>query len=489
MEIEYIKAKIADENIEALIAKIKSLKPEIDEQATSLFDIAEHDVMQSSKRPLKTVSRTKYDIDGNPVLRGDGSKETITTYEEVCRIPLPVQKYIAEQRVNMLLSNPVQIDSSAKTEIEKNLIEVLNYSWKKNKTDYLLKELLLRQISECEVALIAYKEIDDTGYWTGTINEGKKERIRLSLLTSDNGASLYPVFNKYNDLVAFGRAYELVDDGTNNKIEYWDLYTAEKNYYYRNDTGVWSLEKDAVNIDNKIPIIYFYQKNVEWYDVQPGITRKETLISNHGDTNDYSGSPITLLSADTVESMPEKEDRGKTILLTGQNAKASYLESSGAPESLKLEYEHLTENNYMFSGTIDFNGLQSYFGSAPSGYAIKLLFQNAHMAASQKEADFGKGVIRLLNIMKSILCSINPDLKTAQNLNTEPVFTYYLPQNTVEDVTVLIAAYEAGIISLQTLMSKNPLVKNAAAEIELIKKEAEAKAKLIPPTPPANPAN
>lgn len=486
MELKYIQSTIKTDP-DKLIEKIINQKPEIDTDAVALFEISNHDVMDPSIRKKKPVTRTKRNNDGSPVLDDAGNKTYATTYEEVNRIPLPIQKFIVEQRVNMLLTNGIELETTTNNDTENNLIEVLKTSWKNNKIDYQLKELLTRQMSETEVAVIVYKEVAEEGYWAGTFNDGKKEKIRINILTSDGGEALFPVFDKFKDMVAFGRAYKLKDEDEEKDIEYFDIYTAEVNYYFRKGAG-WELIETTRNIDQKIPIVYFPQNKVEWSDEQLMIGRKEVIASSQADENDYTGNKITVVTAESIDSLPEKSDDGKTIQLTGPGADVKYLESDSAPESIKMERDFLTDNIYMFSGTIDYNALHEFFGSAPSGYAIKLLFQNAHLKASQKESDFGKGIQRLINLMKSLMVAINPALRPAKNMNIQPGFTYFLPRNDKEEVETLGAAVDKGLISQETAVMKCPLVKDGAQEWEKIKKEKEEKAKLLPPVNPNNPA-
>ncbi len=490
MELQFILDSIKDNKAKVLIEKIKAKKTKIDTDAVALYDIANHDVMldQLGKRPKKSVTRTLRNAEGEALLDDQGNKKTVTERQEVTRIPLPMQKYIVEQRMNMLLANPVELDAATVSVQDENLIDVIQKTWQNNKIDYELKQLFLRQMSETEVAAILYLEDAEEGYWEGTPNKGKKQKIRMNIIESNGGKTLFPIYNLYNDMVAFGYAYKVIDDATDKEIEHFDLYTAEKNYFWKAAAGGWEEDRTPTeNIDKKIPVVYFPQSHVEWHDVQPAITRKETLLSNHGDTNNYSGSPIAVFTAESIESLPEKDESGKAIQLTGKDADVKYLEATNSSDSLKMEYEKLDEGIYMFSGTINYNALQGFFGSAPSGYAIKLLFQNAHLKAAQKEADFGKGVQRLINLMKSMLCAINPALNSSKNLNVKPVFTYFLPKNITEDLDILIKAKEAGGLSQETFLEKSPIVEDGGAELERIKQEQENEPvppAPVPPTPP-----
>ncbi len=124
---------------------------------------------------------------------------------------------------------------------------------------------------------------------------------------------------------------------------------------------------------------------------------------------------------------------------------------------------------------------------AISGIALKLLFLASHLKASQKEAEFAPGVQRLFNLFKSLLCTINESLKPSRNLAIKPKFTYFLPKNEAEELDNLIKGKNAGLLSDETSVIKNPLIEDGQAEFDKIKAEKEEKAKLIPAiVPPVN---
>lgn len=479
MELEYILNSINSENsnISKLIEKIKSKKKDIDTDAVKLYDISNHDVMLETKRPKREVTKTRLGENGVPMVDANGNNLTYKDYQEINRLPLPIQKFVVKQRMNMLLANPIELDVVPNNDVETNLVELLKFTWEKNKVNNELKPVLTKQMSECEVAVILYKEEAEEGYWEGTANKGKTEKIRMAILESDEGEALYPVYNQFSDMVAFGRAYKLTNDETEKDEDHFDLYTSEKNYKYLKNGDTWELVETVDNDDKKIPIVYFSQPKPEYSDIQPLANRKEIGMSTHADANDYSGYPTPVYTAEKIESLPQKDDTGKAIQLLGPDADVKYLERSDSTDSIKAEYDNLKENILMHSGTIDFLSLHSFFGSAPSGYAIKLLFTNCHLFASEKEADFGKGVQRLINLYKSLLCAINKALIPTKNLPIKPVFNYFLPKNIQEELNYIVTAKTNGLLSDETAVIKNPIVEDAEAELEKIKKQKEEKAK------------
>lgn len=449
--------------------KITAEKAPVD-SAVKLFDITKHDVMSKTKRPEKLVTRTVLE---------DGVTRKITEYQDVARIAMPIQKFIVDMRVNFLCANPIILNSNPATELEENLVEILKKTWDDNKLDYDTKELASRLMSDTEVAELWYTEEVDKSHWAGTPNEGKTRRTRMKILTSDDGNALYPSYDQYGDMVAFGRSYKVKnEDGK--EIEHFDLYTAEKNYFFEIDGAEIKQSKNPEpNPNKKIPIIYYSQPKVEWSDVQQIIDQKEILYSNHSETNKYFAWPIAVFKG-VVESLPDKDENGKAIELEGEGAFAQYLTWDSAPESVKLENQNIDTALEMFTGTPFITMERMGVLGTYSGIALKMLFMPAHLKSAEKEAIFGKGIQRRLNYLKSVLCEINQSLQPALNMSIKPKFTYFLPQNILEEIDILVKAKGAGIISQESAINQNPIITDGIEEFEKIKGEKEAAA----PVPP-----
>jgi SPP1 family phage portal protein len=226
-----------------------------------------------------------------------------------------------------------------------------------------------------------------------------------------------------------------VDD---KEVEHFDIYTDKQIYLAEKSTATDWIVKPEANLLGKIPVIYYSQAAPEWNDVQILIDRKEKLHSNHGDTNDYFGSPMVFVQGNIV-GFAKKGEQGK--VLQGENgATAQYLSWDQSPESVKLESATLEDFIYYMTGTpkISFDNLKSI--GPVSGIALKLMFMDAHMHASDKEETFGKGIQRRINFLKAALVKINAALESAVTMTIKPKFEYYLPKNVDEMVNTLMTA-------------------------------------------------
>lgn len=440
------------------------------------YNPKKHEVHNPTTRPDK-------------VIRSDsGSERAIVS---VSRLSIPAQKQIVRMAASFLGSPTMAC--TPKNDAETKMFEMVKLVSDQNKLEYKFRDISKTTMSERECAELWYTQDADPDYWAGTAIEGAKFKLRMRVLSSSRGDSLYPVFDSMDDMIAFCRYYEiseLNDSGNTEKIYRFDIYTAEKFYFFQkaeNSTG-WSevktksngsTEANTVsgipNITRKIPVVYYYQPTTEWDDVQEMIDRLEKKISNHADTNDYFDSPIVFAEGE-VEGFSDKGEQGK--VLQGKNgAKVEYLSWDSAPESMKMEIENLMKfiHSYTQTPDISFESMKG-IGNNLSGFALKMLFMDAHLKASDKEDMFGECVQRRINYIKAALVKLSVKLKGGERAIISPEFKYFLPKDVESEVATLVKAYEAGIISRETAVKLNPLVSEPIKEIELINADDTRKA-------------
>ncbi len=472
-----------------VIKKIQAEAKEIDLTEVSKYYIKNHDVLNHALRPNNKYKRAVKNADGDVTGHED-------VYTEVTRIPAQMEKYIVEQRVEFLLGIPVELDCSPEKGLQTDFFNCIKKTWEDNKLEYLNKELATKLMRDTEVAELWYNDVADDDYWQGTVMANDLKRPRVVTLDSNRGTALFPVFDKYHDLIAFGRSYTIKSERKN--VKHFDVYTKELIYLFEQDGATWiqstppqlpdsieSITYPLVNKAKKIPVIYQDQEACEWADSRYNLNRRETLQSNHGDNNNRTGAPIVVLTADVVESLPEVNDQGKAIKVTGPNAKVEYLEASQAPESISLEKDNLDNDLFLFNGIIDLTveKLSKLSLGQVSEPIFKFLFLNPHMKCAAKETIIGKAYRRRISLLKAMLIEIHPAFQAVKNLTINPKFNYYLPKNVTEELTNIKTAKDAGILSDETAAVMNPLVEDGKGEFEKLTKQKEEAAKLIPKTP------
>jgi SPP1 family phage portal protein len=432
------------------------------ENCLKQYDPSRHDIFDETKRPKKLVKKAsgQKDDKGQPIY--------VDAQEEVARIAIPFQDIIVERAVGFLLGNRIDIkpQGGKDNEQQKKLLAMIEKTWNKSKLDFLNTDIAKKLFSECEVAELWYLVEAEEGYW-GDLSKGKF-KPKMKILAESLGDKLYPYFDLTGDMVAFSREYDI---NANGKIEnHFDVYTAEKTIKYRTIEGN-TVSEIKPNLIKKIPVVYYQQQYPDWYKVQSMIERLETSVSNRADSNDYSGAPITVVKG-ILQGFASKGEQGKVLQVDG-NGDVKYLESTNAPESVKLEWEALREFILSMTQTPDISFSQMKNLGQLSGIALKLMFLDAHMKARRNERVFGECIQRRLNLLMSIIGNVIETTlsETAINLDLVPVFTPYLPINEKEEIENLATAISAEIISKETAVNNNPLVSDPKAEIEKIKSD------------------
>jgi SPP1 family phage portal protein len=456
--------------------------------------VENHAITDKAVRKDKLVTETRKNEMGEDVPYTAG-------IVPVARLTLALQKKIVLTAAGFL-GRPT-MDASTEDEGEIRLLELMQKVWDDNKLDWKFMNISKKTMSEYHCAELWYAQDPEKGYWNGYQIRPEAKTLRMKVLAKSLGDDLFPIFDDYGAMIAFVRKYKTLGD-EGKEMEHVDLYTAESFYFARRENGKWmhanekgeyvSETRLAIpNFMKKIPVIYYFQPELEWQDVQVLIERLETKISNHADTNDYFDSPI-LLANGKIVSMSAKGDTGKVFELEGEKADMKYLTWDQAPESTRMEIENLIKfiHELTFTPDISFEAMKGL--GAFSKVALDMFFIGARLKAAEKQEIFGESVQRRINFIKHFLGIVDPSLKAAQKLSIKPKFNSFLPIDDQEQISTLNNAVKGGLMSIESAVMQNPLLKDPKSELEKIRKEADEafeletkRAGLNKPVPPGLP--
>ncbi len=388
--------------------------------------------------------------------------------QPVIKLIIKFQKLIVEFATAFLFGEPVKLilnppeeaeeNDDATKEAYKKILQVL----KQNKIQYFDRKLARRLFIETKVAEL----------WHVTIDDEKNKIYQVMLLSTKNGDEIYAHFNDFGIMDAFSRKYT-TQDAEGKPVEHFDIYMADKTLKLTK-IKEWTSEV-VINIAGVIPVVYYVQEEPEWLGVQTEIDRSENLISQHGDTNDYYGSPF-LKTKGEIEDMPIKGEQGKTLQLAekmGADGRvvygdAEFLTWDNSPESIKLEYENLQNIIYTITATpnLNFDNLKGL--SNPSGIALTLMFFGSILKSLNKQEIFGEGITDRIDLLRALISksevTFGAGMKT---LNTSLNFGNPLPKNTKELIEMLTTATAGkAVMTQETAVIQNTLVENPVTEAE-----------------------
>lgn len=449
---------------------IKALKAEYNPEGHAIFD--------KTKRPDRTVYDKAREAPGrippgakpgDPLPEPEVNRKSIRT-ESVNRIAVPFQRYIVESRVNFAFGLPVKLEADTDGEPQENYIKVLGRVFKKNKIDTVNREHAREGQRATRVAEYWYFVPGESNTEYGIKMTGK---LRVATWKPWDGNELYPFYDDFGDMVAFGRGYT-VKDAKNEDEQHFELYTAEFKYHWvQSRLNGWVAFEIIENPYGKIPIIYTQFDEPAWSSVRSAISRLETSLSDHGEINSYNATPTWFISGGLADFF-EKDDKGR-VMVGGPNSKMDVISWDNAPESIKLEIELLFRNIYGFTNTPDMSFEQMAKMTNPSGETMKMLFMAAHLQVLSDSEKYNDWQERRLNLLKSMLSYLAPELKAAADeLDIEPRITPFMIDNNTEKINMLATAIGAGIISEKTGTTLSGLVENADKEIDQINEEKAA---------------
>lgn len=455
---------------------LKGFKPLFQLEAFKNYDVIFHDVNNRTKRKKKRVKRAIRGVTVN------GVQATEEVLQEVTRIALPLQKLIVETATTFLTGGKVDLKANVtENSIEESMLVAVRDVWNDNKLQYKNGDIAEAMMSQTEVAELWYTDLDEEG----------QEVLKVKIFKPSDGYTLQPIFDKLGKLIAFGIYYSEKNATTGEVSSYYDLYTEKEiRKHIKDKSGQWIIfngeETDAEGNTvivpgiielkyGKIPIIYYWQPKSEWYDVQSIIDRLETLLSNHGDTNDYSGSPV-LAGIGKISSMPDKGENGKVIQVE-QGGDVKYVTPQNATESYKLEVENLKNFLMLCTSTPDLS-LESLkgLGQIPSGAAFERLLISTYMKARRKQTgSYGEAIQRRVNFLKSALVVLNPTLKPAAKLNITPDYQPFTIDDIADRVEVALRANgNKPVMDQKASIEYVGVSDNAEETLDKIKEETDA---------------
>lgn len=357
----------------------------------------------------------------------------------VNRIAMPVQKYIVNSAVSFGFGNPVTIQSNAEEGSQEETVQkAIEKILLQNKAD----------IKNRQAARELYRSTEIAEYWYYQKAETHEDygfpcnfRIKLKLFIPWKNDTLYPMFNEYDDMVAFSRGFTLLNS-EKKAVEYFETFTDTEVVRFMKGENGWEIvpmEDIGKNVIEKIPIVYATQEETEYEDVKFDIERLELLLSRHAEINDYHAAPTTFIKG-KVTGLPQAGESNKAIQ-GGPESDMKVLSWDAAPESVKLEIETRLENIHKFTKTPDLfrqvKGLNQV-----SGIMLKMLFMDAHLKVQEKAEIWEEYFTRRYNILKAYVGKLlNTSLLEASNkLELEPVIKPYMIQDTKEWVETLMTA-------------------------------------------------
>lgn len=386
----------------------------------------------------------------------------------VAKLPIPYQQYINEIALVFLYGRPVkwsQLSDNTDAVFEKfqDLI-------KRTRFDSKIRECKRIAGVETESAMLfrVFKD-EKTG----------EPDVQIRVLAKSKGDDIYCRWDQYENLISIAWGYR-VREADNKTVEHFDIFTPDAIYRCTHERFGWKVEPE-VNFIGKIPIILFQQEK-EWHGVEALIEREEFIASRTADTNDYFADPVAVFDADAIKNLPEKDAVGKSLYVkSGQKTTEAmhYVTWDSAPESKKDEIEWL-QNQILtnsFTPHITLDTLKSL--STLSAKALRTVMMLADIKASKRKEKHDELLDRTASLILAIIGNVlDASLQSlCEQTSIGHEFQEPFGEDVSDDLTDITKALDAGILSTETAVELNPLVKDVTREMDRLKAEQEERLK------------
>lgn len=418
-------------------------------EAMQEYDTAKHEV---NNREPKIITDKK----GN-----------IKKREPRWKLPVPYPVYINEVALVFLYGRPVKW--SQQSDNTDRAFEKYQDIIKRTRFDSKIRQCKRLAGAETESAMLFRVFKDDDG----------QPDVQIRVLARSKGDEIYCKFDQYENLIAMAWGY-YVAEKKDQAVYHFDIYTPEIIYRCTKRSLGWNVERE-VNLIGKIPLILFQQEK-EWKGVENLIHREEMIASRTADTNDYFADPIAIMNADVIKNLPEKKEEAKTLVTNngdGVDKAMKYVTWDSAPQSKKDELDWLQSQilSKSFTPNITLDTLKSI--SQLSAKALRTVMMLADIKASKHKEVHDELLDRTASLITAIIGNVLDVSLVGECENLKILHEFQEPfgEDVADDLNDIIRAVDAGILSTETGIELNPLVKDVTRERDRLKQEKEEAAK------------
>lgn len=388
--------------------------------------------------------------------RKDKQRKNKEPYK-VEKLPRTRQRYINEVELFFLLGNPIKWKNDVNGTDE--AFKAYNEFLQDTRFHTTMRQAKRLAGSETESAKI-YHIYDDNG----------KPGVKVLVISKSKGYTLRPLFDQYENLIAFGYGYNLKEG--DRTIEHFDIETPAYIFRCKKANIGWEVTP-LVNPSGKINVIY-YRQDKAWYGTQPRCDREEHIDSKAADTNNYFADPKLKATADVIQSLAEADTAGEVIQMSSKdNSSVEYLVPPEYSSMKDSEKKDLNNSILFDSFTPDFSFENMKGMGTLSGEALKRAMTLGYIKRDNLKEIYDILVDREKNLILAIMMNVTHIHLREQLAKMNITHEFAEPFN--EDKEKLWASigklYSDGIISLDLAVNMLALTDAPQEEIERIKNE------------------
>lgn len=442
--------------------------------ADIIADLKEKSVeVPSWNKLVKEYDPTRHKIMTDKISRKD--KIRPDGVEKVARITYGLQRISTRRMTQMAFTIPVEriYTFDEKDADAKMIADAIESVYEAVRIDSVNAKRMKAYFAACEILTIWYA-VKAKNKEYGFDSEFKLRCMSFSPMDKKfsriEQANLYPIIEA-NDLITM--SFEYVKKEQGKKVTYFECYTAEKHYIWKQIDNEWQIVSEPENIVIlKIPGIYLWRPMPIWEDATNNTQEIEYTESRQSDIIRKNSAPIVKIIGDLVNGKTAEDVAREVYQLKagGDIGYATWPQQKEATEfhisTLKQQIEEeLQLPNLSLENT---KGL-----GALSGEARQTLLIDGHLKVGEESGDIIEFLDRECNVVKAFLEQMNTKwIGKTSAVKVEHVISPFMLNDDLNEIDKNIKATGGkAIASRKTAIKRLGWVKDADEENTLIEKE------------------
>lgn len=422
---------------------------------------------------IKDYEPTMHDIVTDTVTRQNKVRSD-GTVEQASRIYVGLEKLLTKRITEFMYSIPVKriyhnIEGNpTRQQIAKAIEAIYKYS-------RIDSENIKRgnaYFASCEVFTIWYTvESPNTLY-------GFTSRYKLKCKTYSpmDGVKLYPLLDELGDMIAM--SFEYTKKVKNEQITFFETYTANMHYKWKQEGSGWELVKSEPVAILKIPGVYAYCSVPIYHGLSYIRKEIEYTLSRNSDVIAYNSAPILKIAGGIKGS--ENKGESRRVYRVEQNGDVAYVSWAQSIEALKYHVDTLVKLFWSQSQMpdISFENMKS-LGNI--GFdARQTLLTDAHLRVGDESGAWIEAFERECSVIKAFLKMMNVTWKgEVDNVEVEHVITPFIQNDEKSEIEKWVTASGGKAVVSQLEAIKNLGISTDPQEtLSQIQKEDETASRI-----------
>lgn len=402
--------------------------------------------------------------------------------EKVAKLTYAAEKMAVRRMVQMAFTDPVkrvyEHDNSETSLTIEKAIEAVYDSVRINGVNV---NRFRAYFAACEVCTVWYVvdtgvKHNDYGFETSFKLKCRSYSPMDPKFSRISQGSLYPMLDKYDDMIAFSVEYERKEDGED--VTYFETYTADKVCVWKIVGGETILEDPTDMPIEKIQLSYISRPESIYEGIDNNRNEIEFTLSRESDIIRKNSAPIVKLIGDMVNDNDKPAtDVAREVYHLKAGGDVDTVSPAISPESTKFLVSQLKQNIEEYSQLPNLSMENTKGLGAISGEARKTLLTDGHMKVGEEKHEIVLFLEREFSVIKAFLSKMNKSWeKPIQSVKAKHIITPFVMSDEKAKSERLALEVGAGIKSIERAIEELGDAPDAVDELKKIIKENKERA-------------